>query len=257
MKTIDQEKTREKIVALRTERGLSQNQLAEALGASRTHYNGIEHGKATITNSYINMLAEFYDVSAEDIVVYADSYDEEYYEALQKFNHLMGDSFDSLKSQAVLLDTATFVGKRNQNVLSTVLANLGYTLEIKASRDVWSDYFILSQTDEGQPVYDMPPELLQLFSEGYVIALKKADKTMCYMSISEYLQFENYLIMTVKGFTSSIISDFKKFTVNRDEEKEEQMPLDELKIQLNRISEIIDTCREVVRLKEEKQNEVS
>ena len=46
MKKIDQEKTREKIVALRTESGLSQNQLAEALGASRTHYNGIEHGKA-------------------------------------------------------------------------------------------------------------------------------------------------------------------------------------------------------------------
>ena len=68
-KAIDQEKTREKIVALRTERGLSQNQLAEALGASRTHYNGIEHGKATITNSYINMLAEFYDVPVEDIVV--------------------------------------------------------------------------------------------------------------------------------------------------------------------------------------------
>ena len=34
------------------------------------------------------------------------------------------------------------------------------------------------------------------------------------------------------------------------------MPLDELKTQLKRISEIIDTCREVVRLKEEKQNEV-
>ena len=80
---------------------------------------------------------------------------------------------------------------------------------------------------------------------------------MCYISISEYLQFENYLIMTVKGFTSSIISDFKKFTVNKDEEKEEPMPLDELKTQLNRISEIIDTCREVVRLKEEKQNEIS
>ncbi len=58
MKTaIDQEKTREKIVALRTERGLSQNQLAEALGASRTHYNGIEHGKATITNSSMMCLS--------------------------------------------------------------------------------------------------------------------------------------------------------------------------------------------------------
>lgn len=255
MKVIDQEKTREKIIALRTERGLSQNQLAEALGASRTHYNGIEHGKATITNSYVNTLAEFYGVPMGDIVVYTDSYDAEYYEAVQKFNHLMGDSFDSLKSQAVLLDTATFVGKRNQNVLSTVLNNLGYTLEIKASRDVWGDYFILSQTDEGQPVYDMPPELLQLFSEGYVIALKKASKTMCYMSISEYLQFENYLIMTVKGFTSSIISDFKKFTVTKEEKEEAPMPLDELKTELNRISEIIETCREVVRLKEEKLNE--
>ena len=80
---------------------------------------------------------------------------------------------------------------------------------------------------------------------------------MCYMSISEYLQFENYLIMTVKGFTSSIISDFKKFTVNKDEMEEAPVPLDELKTQIDRISEIIDTCREVVRLKEEKQNEVS
>jgi hypothetical protein len=63
--------------------------------------------------------------------------------------------------------------------------------------------------------------------------------------------------MTVKGFTSSIISDFKKFTVNKDEQEEVPMPLDELKTQIERISEIIDTCREVVRLKEEKQNEVS
>ena len=63
--------------------------------------------------------------------------------------------------------------------------------------------------------------------------------------------------MTVKGFTSSIISDFKKFTVNKDEQEEAPMPLDELKTQIDRISEIVDTCREVVRLKEEKQNEVS
>lgn len=203
----------------------------------------------------MNTLAEFYDAPVEDIVVYTDSYDTEYYDAIQKFNHLMGDSFDSLKSQAGLLDTATFVGKRNQNVLSTVLSNLGYTLEIKASRDVWNDYFILSQTDEGQPVYDTPPELLQLFSEEYVIALKKSGKTMCYMSISKYLQFENYLIMTVKGFTSSIISDFKKFVVSKEEKEEAPMPLDELKTELNRISEIIETCREVVKLKDEKLNE--
>jgi transcriptional regulator with XRE-family HTH domain len=255
MKVIDQKKTRENIIELRTQHGLLQNQLAEALGASRTHYNGIEHGKTTITQNYIRTLADFYNVPVEKIAVYTESYDAEYYEALQKFNHLMGDSFDSLKSRAVLLNTATFVGKRNQNVFSTVLYHLGYTLEIKASRDVWSDYFIATQNEDGQPIYDMPRELLELFSEGYVIALKKADKTMCYLSISEYLQFENYLIMTVKGFTSSVISNFKKFTVTKEEKEDEPLPLDEIKTELERISEILQSCREVVERKEARLNE--
>ena len=75
MKILDQEKTRANIVALRNERGLSQNQLAETLGASRTHYNGIENGKATITEKYVITLAGFYGVDYNDIAVYAESYD--------------------------------------------------------------------------------------------------------------------------------------------------------------------------------------
>ncbi|MBE6861471.1 MAG: helix-turn-helix transcriptional regulator [Ruminococcus sp.] len=253
MKIIDQEKTRKNIVELRIKHNLSQNQLAEALGASRTHYNGIENGKTDITKNYINTLAEFYEVPVDNIVVYSESYDAEYYDVLKKFNHLMSDSFDSLKSRAVLLDTMTFTGKKNQNILATILYNLGYTLEIKASKDVWNDYFILSKTDEGQPVYDMPRELLELFSEGYVIALKKTGKTMCYLSVSEYLQFENYLIMTVKGFTSSIINDFKKFTVNKGEPEEKELPLDILKTELERITELLDSCREAIKHKEGKK----
>lgn len=254
MKILDQEKTRANIVALRNERGLSQNQLAETLGASRTHYNGIENGKATITEKYVITLAGFYGVDYNDIAVYAESYDAEYYDALSKFNHLMSDNFDSLKSRAVLLDTATFTGKQNRNILSTILYNLGYTLEIKASQDVWSDYFTLSQTGDGQPVYDMPRELIELFSEGYVIALKKTGKTMCYLSVSEYLQFENYLVMTVKGFTSSNISDFKKFTVNK-EENEEETPINELRTELERITKILGYCREAIERREGKINE--
>lgn len=149
MKILDQEKTRANIIALRNERGLSQNQLAEALGASRTHYNGIENGKADITKKYVQMLSEFYGVPAESIAVYIESYDTEYYEYLKKFNHLMSDSFDSLKSRAVLLDTAIFTGKRNHNVLSTILYHLGYTLEIKSAQDVWNDYFVPSQNENG------------------------------------------------------------------------------------------------------------
>lgn len=101
----------------------------------------------------------------------------------------------------------------------------------------------------------MPKELLQLFSEGYVIALKKTGKTMCYLSVNDYLQFENYLIMTVKGFTSSNISDFRKFTVNKEEQEEDTMPTDKLKTELERITEILDFCREAIELREEKNNE--
>lgn len=124
MKTIYQKRKRE----LRTERGLSHNQLAKTLWTSHTHYSNIGYEKALITNSYINMIAEFYDILVEDIVVYAESYYEKYYEALHKFNHLMVDSFDSLKSQAMPLDTITFVEKHNLNILSTILSNLGYKL---------------------------------------------------------------------------------------------------------------------------------
>lgn len=156
----------------------------------------------------------------------------------------------------------TFTGQKNQNILATVLYNLGYTLEIKASCDVWGDYFVETTTPDGQPVFDMPFELLQLFSDGHVIALKKTGKTMCYLSISDYLQFENYLIMTVKGFTSSIINDFKKFTVNKEEPEEPKVPLETLKNELERITELLDSCREAIERKEmierrEGKNEIS
>mgnify|MGYP003418612457 FL=1 len=77
---------------------------------------------------------------------------------------------------------------------------------------------------------------------------------MCYLSVSEYLQFENYLVMTVKGFTSSNISDFKKFTVNK-EENEEETPINELRTELERITEILGYCREAIERREGKINE--
>lgn len=78
---------------------------------------------------------------------------------------------------------------------------------------------------------------------------------MCYLSVNDYLQFENYLIMTVKGFTSSNISDFRKFTLNKEEQEEDTIPTNKLKTELERIAEILDFCREAIELREEKNNE--
>ena len=46
---INQEATRQNIIALRTKHGYTQAYVAELMGGSRTTYNGIENGKVKIT----------------------------------------------------------------------------------------------------------------------------------------------------------------------------------------------------------------
>ncbi len=63
------EKTGKFIKELREEKKLSQNQLAEKLFVSRTLVNKWESGKITITSSNLKLLSEFFNVSADEILV--------------------------------------------------------------------------------------------------------------------------------------------------------------------------------------------
>ena len=49
----NQDEIRERIIQIRKERGLSQNQLAKDFGISRTHYCNVENGKKPVTESFL------------------------------------------------------------------------------------------------------------------------------------------------------------------------------------------------------------
>ena len=54
----NQEKIRKRIIKIRKERGLSQNQLAKDFGISRTHYCNVENGKKPVTESFLKTSSE-------------------------------------------------------------------------------------------------------------------------------------------------------------------------------------------------------
>lgn len=64
----NQEEIRERIINIRKERGLSQNQLAKDFGISRTHYCNVENGKKPVTESFLKVLASGYKISIDAFI---------------------------------------------------------------------------------------------------------------------------------------------------------------------------------------------
>lgn len=64
----NQDEIRERIIQIRQERGLSQNQLAKDFGISRTHYCNVENGKKPITESFLKVLASGYKIPMEAFI---------------------------------------------------------------------------------------------------------------------------------------------------------------------------------------------
>ena len=64
----NQDEIRERIIQIRKERGLSQNQLAKDFGISRTHYCNVENGKKPVTESFLKVLASGYKIPMEAFI---------------------------------------------------------------------------------------------------------------------------------------------------------------------------------------------
>lgn len=61
-----------RVKELRTEKGLTQQQAAEAVGKSREVYRRYECGSRSLTTEVLIALAEFYDVSTDYILGITD-----------------------------------------------------------------------------------------------------------------------------------------------------------------------------------------
>ena len=94
----NQDGIRERIIQIRKERGLSQNQLAKDFGISRTHYCNVENGKKPVTESFLKVLASGYKIPMEAFIPNENGDLMQYCECTNDFvNAIIDDYFNSFK----------------------------------------------------------------------------------------------------------------------------------------------------------------
>ena len=122
----NQDGIRERIIQIRKERGLSQNQLAKDFGISRTHYCNVENGKKPVTESFLKVLASGYKIPMEAFIPNENGDLMQYCECTNDFvNAIIDDYFNSFEIRKY------YINKYEQpyyGVLS-YLYDIGYTVE--------------------------------------------------------------------------------------------------------------------------------
>lgn len=94
----NQDEIRGRIIQIRKERGLSQNQLAKDFGISRTHYCNVENGKKPVTESFLKVLASGYKIPMEAFIPNENGDLMQYCECTNDFvNAIIDDYFNSFK----------------------------------------------------------------------------------------------------------------------------------------------------------------
>ena len=122
----NQDEIRERIIQIRKERGVSQNQLAKDFGISRTHYCNVENGKKPVTESFLKVLASGYKIPMEAFIPNENGDLMQYCEYTNDFvNAIIDDYFNSFEIRKY------YINKYEQpyyGVLS-YLHDIGYTVE--------------------------------------------------------------------------------------------------------------------------------
>ena len=126
----NQDEIRERIIQIRKEKGVSQNQLAKDFGISRTHYCNVENGKKPVTESFLKVLASGYKIPMEAFIPNENGDLMQYCECTNDFvNAIIDDYFNSFEIRKY------YVNEYEQpyyGVLS-YLHDIGYTVEYKLS----------------------------------------------------------------------------------------------------------------------------
>ena len=101
----NQDEIRGRIIQIRKERGLSQNQLAKDFGISRTHYCNVENGKKPVTESFLKVLASGYKIPMEAFIPNENGDLMQYCECTNDFvNAIIDDYFNSFEIRKYYID---------------------------------------------------------------------------------------------------------------------------------------------------------
>ena len=255
---INQIKTIENLIRIRTEKNITQTKIAKDMGVSRTHYCNIENGNRVVTEEYLKIVAKHLGVSYNELVVYEEDYNKGFSDALEYVKEYVDKDYLGLKS-FVFNFASTGDRVKYSSLLYPFLYSLGYEIYVLESNIVWKKYNhpVPCGVDENGEVEYSIPDIDDYFEEPYVYLIVKDGKGLTYCSPKDFKRFEKLVQNQIDVYFDS---SFKYFvyetgTTPQKDNIDNESLIDQLKKQLADIKEYTKICEQLI--EREEQNEKS
>lgn len=255
---INQIKTIENLIRIRTSKNISQTKIAKEMGVSRTHYCNIENGNRVVTEEYLKIVAEHLGVSYNELVVYEEDYNKGFSDALEYVKAYIDKDYLGLKS-FVFNFASTGDKVKYSSLLYPFLYSLGYEIYVLESSTVRRKYnytIPFSEDENGKVLYTMP-DVDDYFKEPYVYLIVKDRKGLTYCSPKDFKRFEKLVQNQIDVYFDSSFKHFiyETGTTPQIDCIDNESLLDQLKKQLADIKEYTKICEQLI--EREEQNEKS
>lgn len=222
-KEINQELTRENIKRLRESKGYTQEELAELVHGSRTYYCSFETGSRKINETFLQRLADIYDIDYDEVCIYVESD----YDKLEKTMNIL-DSYRPTNYYIVrhgnlledLNDLIKYFEKSQiseYNLLDSMLNNLGYDVKLINIQNYIDKWNSESKIIHSKNVRQKSKKLLSYFGDSNtktcILLAHREEKYLRYLiSIDKYLELENYIYLSLVGNLEHVFEKFNKLS---------------------------------------------
>lgn len=220
-KEINQKLSRENIKKLRLNRGYTQKELSVLMGGSRTYYCSFETGSRELNETFLQRLADIYDIDYDEVCIYAESD----YDKLEKTMNIL-DSYRPTNYYMVrhgnlvedLNDLIKYFEKSQiseYNLLDSMLNNLGYDVKLINIQNYIDKWNSESKILHSKNVRQNSKKLLSYFGNSdtktCILLAHREERYLRYLiSIDKYLEIENYIYLSLVGNLEQILENFNK-----------------------------------------------
>lgn len=154
------------LLPLRLKKGISQKQLAEVLGVSRSHYCSVEKGVRPLSRHYAELLAEFYEVTI-DVFEDKGDFEEGYGKAVCDVTSNIRDIMQKHYADTELEEICNLVEIEPElvNFLRCMRYSIGLYPEVTDANSITNNGFVFSISRNNSDTVYLDPIMLKQFRE--------------------------------------------------------------------------------------------
>ncbi len=175
----------ERLILLRNQHGLSQKELAQKVGLSRSHYCSIEKGNRPLSKGYAEALANFYNISADTLL---PTYQNGFHDAIDEHKEAIAEYYSELQTR----------------VIANELAGLNYEIWqlLKSQKFDFSLYsnggikmsYITPETSENLTSDLLPPFSHSAKEDNIVCCIRRTNSEPAYFTKSDLAKMQKDII---------------------------------------------------------------